>query len=180
MKINTLGPEGSYHSLSALAHLPDYQIELCNSFDEVFMMVEKGELGWLAVKNSISGQVSENEKRILKGFKVIRKEKFQIDLALCTKSPIDVSNILQIHSHQKALEESSSFIAQFLNSPMLIAKESTALAAMQLQKNELPANAAVICHRDTAQHYGLYVIQDFIQNQDVNQTEFWLFELLSP
>jgi prephenate dehydratase len=180
MKVNTLGPNGSYHYLSAKAHLPGHEIELCHNFDEVFLKVENGEAGWLAVQNSISGKVSENEKRILKGFEVIRKERFQIDLALCAKFPIEIASILQIHSHQKALEESSTFINDCLKSPMLIAKESTALAALQLKKSELPANAAVICHRDTAHLYGLVVLQDFIQNQEINYTEFWLFQVLSP
>lgn len=79
----------------------------------------------------------------------------------------------KIYSHPQALAQCEKFIAQHFPNAELIPTRSTTSAVLYL--NEHPeAPIAAIASKDAATYYDVPIISADIQDNDLNQTRFWL------
>jgi prephenate dehydratase len=173
-KVYTLGPKGSFHHLSCIEYLGGQQeIEFCESFAGIFEAVRAGHLGWIALYNSLAGQVENHEIEVEKNFTLLDEMDYEVKLCICSAAETKLENITKLYSHEKAFGESKRFRSEHLPSAELNQCPSTSDAAQKVSGAN-DKNAAAICHAETAKFYGLKNLTP-IPNKRKNETTFGLF-----
>jgi prephenate dehydratase len=174
-KFHTLGPSGSFHHLAFQHHYGQEEIQLHDSFEQIFTATAIAGKGWIAVRNSIAGLVENNQLIIDQSFNKISSNNFLVKLCLTSLNDTPIENLKQVWSHPKALQECLPFLNS--NLPTALWKEfnSTSAAAAKLLAQQ-KSDVAVICAKKTAQQYNLTIIKEDIHSSNRNFTEFILFE----
>lgn len=83
------------------------------------------------------------------------------------------TKITKILSHPQALAQSQQFLETHYPNVPLVATESTTAAAMYVAEHP-KEDAAAIASLETAQHVGLEILAENIQDNELNQTRFWI------
>jgi prephenate dehydratase len=173
-KIYTLGPEGSFHHLSANEYLGnDKELVFCNSFEAIFEAVKDGQLGWIAIHNSQNGLVGQHEQQIKAKFNFLDEYEYKLSFALAAQRSIALEKIGKLYSHQQALMQFKSLLKSKLPQAELVEKNSTSAAA-KFVADSTEEDYAALCNPKTAANYGLEVIQT-LEPKSANYTTFALF-----
>ena len=84
----------------------------------------------------------------------------------------NTGDIQQISSHPQALKQCRMYLKRKWGKVELVEWQDTAKAAKDLKEGELPENSAVIAPKQSAELYGLEVLEEGIQDLKFNFTTF--------
>ena len=170
--VSFLGPEASFSHLAVLAH---FGRGICiapkNTIADVFDDVERHKAPWgvVPVENSTEGPVKLTLDRLITTPLNIRGEIFvRISHSLVSMGS-KKKDIKRVYSHPQALAQCQEWLRRNLPKATLIDMDSTAAAALKVQDN--PEDAA-ICSRLAAEHYGLHIVEEGIEDHPLNTTRF--------
>lgn len=169
-KVAVLGPKGTFTEIAARKIFPDGEFIYCDTVDEVFDKVSQGvEFGVVAMENSLEGSVNVTMECLLDYDVKIWKD-IVMDITLCLASPpgIKREDIKVIASHPHALAQCRKFLHENLPKAKLQRSESTSAAMKGVKDIE---GAAAIGSKETAESYGLEVLEDNIEDAP-SQTRF--------
>jgi prephenate dehydratase len=183
-KIGYLGPEFSYHHLAAqkafnqAENTGEYQLVSIPDFESIFVQVcnKQVDLGLVALRNNLAGIVTEVADLLTKyssKIEITGEVNLPISHCLMAKPEVVLKDLTKIYSHPKALEQCQ----QFQKSHPKIAFEpakSTSEAAriVSISKNN---TYAAIGSKESAEHLGLDVLSQNVQDSDYNSTKFVIF-----
>ncbi len=168
-KIAVLGPEYSYSHLVGLKIFSEQELLLCNRIEDVFKAVaeKKTEKGIIPIENMLQGSVRESILGLLK-YKVKINEAYTVPIRHCLAG--QKQNYSKIVSHQQALGQCSGF----LSGKEIIEASSTSKAMETAAQNQA---FAAIGSKEAAEHYGLRLLQENIEDNHDNVTRFLVISL---
>lgn len=175
LKIAYTGIEGAYGHIAARRLYPNSELIPNNNFNQAYQSVEKGicDRAVLPIENSFAGDVGEVMDLIFSGSLYINKiYDLEIEHNFLAISDSKLSDIKTVISHPQALAQCSKFIEKY--NFKTIDAVNTAIAAKRL-KDANDKTLAVIASRETADVYGLSILQERINNSDLNTTRFASF-----
>jgi len=175
MKIAVLGPRGTYSELAALQHFENVDFLYCTTIDDVVRVVAEGAVdeGVVPVESLREGSVAEALDALAwMDVKIKAELVMRITHALLGVKGAKIERITQVLSHSQALSQCREFLKNNLPKAELISMNSTAKAAEQVAKLQLP-HMAVIGPVQLAELYGLDVIRDDIHGGEENLTRFF-------
>jgi prephenate dehydratase len=175
-KIGIQGIEGSFSEEAAKSYCSkfdikefelDYLISSMNVLDG--LTSEAIDIGIFAMENAQGGVVIESVEALAKNqCKIIDMFYVEISQNLLAKDGIALGDIEEIHSHEQALKK--------FWTKKLVEEDDTAKAAQDLAEGRLSDNTAVIASKNSAQKYGLNIIESDIHDLKKNLTLFLAVE----
>ena len=167
------GTEGAYSQICCDKLFHNADIMYTNSFEGVFQAVQNNlcRYGVLPIENNIYGSVNQVYDLMKKyKFYIARSMKLRIDHCLVAKPGVKTEDIREIYSHEQALGQCSEYLKGFPNAKKRV-WENTAMAAKMVAASD-DGTLAAICSMESAQIYGLHILDQSIQNNDNNYTRF--------
>lgn len=176
-RVSFLGPHGTFteEALLTQSDLAAQELVAQRTVPEVIASVERGdaELGVVPIENSIEGSVAVTldtlafESELL----VQREIDLPISLNLCAKPGTKLRDVTTVLSHPHANAQCRKWLGQKLPDVEVVAANSTADAARQIQKSR-KANLAAVGTAFAAELYGLKVLASEIEDHPENETRF--------
>ena len=175
IKVAYSGVEGAFAYIAAKKMFPNATYVSYHDFEEAYQSVEKGlcDVCVLPLENSFAGEVGVVMDLLFSGSLYINQViELEVVQNLLAKSGTTLSDIKKVISHPQAINQ----CAQFINKHKFETSEveNTALAAQMVSKS-LDKNIAAIASSDTAELYGLEVIESNINEKRNNTTRFGAF-----
>ncbi len=186
MKIGYQGMEGSNSEEAAMllaekCGFNNFVLVPLISSKNVVSALKSGEVdyGVLAIKNSLGGIVLETKDALESGdFEIIEKQSLQIRHCLFVKNKeIDLSQVVEVVSHVQALAQTKENLAKHYPQMKLVEIEDTAIGAKWLASGEISENTAVICRKNAGEMYGLHLVNEEMQDNLDNFTDFHLYKI---
>ncbi len=165
------GEHGANSEVAAKIFNPDLITIPCREFKDVVEGVEEGyfEYGILPVENTSEGSIGETNDLLIKtDLFIVGEVKLQIDHSLLTLPETYFKEIRFVYSHPQALAQCRNFLSQNNLEPKPF--YDTAGAAKWLSQTRQPG-VAIIANISCKQ-YGLKVIKEKIQDEEINLTRF--------
>ena len=183
-KIGIQGIEGSFSEEAAKCYCNkfdikefelDYLISSMNVLDG--LTSEAIDIGIFAMENAQGGVVIESVEALAKNqCKIIDMFYVEISQNLLAKDGIALGDIEEIHSHEQALKQCKDYLAEKFWSKKLVEEDDTAQAAQDLAEERLSDNTAVIASKNSAEKYGLNILESDIHDLKKNLTLFLAVE----
>ena len=167
------GTEGAYSQIACDKLFGNASIMFTNTFEGVFQAVQSNlcRYGILPIENNIYGSVNQVYDLMKKyKFYIARSMKLRIDHCLVAKPGMKREDIREIYSHEQALGQCSEYLKKLPGAKTRV-WENTAMAAKMVANSENNSIAA-ICSAESAENYGLRILDRGIQNSDNNYTRF--------
>lgn len=168
-KIAYSGIQGSFASLAAGRLFPDGQLVSCKNFQEAYNKVVEGEcnIAVLPIENSYAGEVDQVMDLMFSGDLCINGVyALRVSQNLLGVPGSSVDSVKKVISHSQALSQCEEFIkAHGYETEQSV---NTAVAAKYVAKLNDPTVAA-IASKETAEIYGLTLLDHDI-NEDLNNT----------
>ena len=137
------------------------------------------DVGIFAMENAQGGVVIESVKALAENnCKIIDMFYVEISQNLMAKDSISIGEIEEIHSHEQALKQCKDYLAEKFWSKKLVETDDTAKSAQDLASGKLADNVAVIASKQSAEKYGLNIIDHDIHDLKKNLTLFLAVERL--
>ncbi|MFV0380817.1 MAG: bifunctional chorismate mutase/prephenate dehydratase [Breznakia sp.] len=166
------GIEGAFGHSAALACFPDAKLQRFKYFEDVIQAVETGEIayGILPFENSLTGEVGEVSD-LLFAHQVYIHDVWDMHIAhhLLGHTSTSLSKIKKIYSHPQAFLQCKTFLKG--RDIELIPYPNTALAA-QFVWEAKDDRVAAIASKQSAERFGLSVIEEDIHSHKHNTTRF--------
>lgn len=172
MKIAYSGIEGAFAYISAKHIFPNEELISYGNFWETYDSVIKGDCEYavIPIDNSYSGEVAEVMDLLFDGELFVQGiyslPVVQNLLGISGSRKEDVKKVI---SHPKALEQCDEYIKK--HGYKVIQSTNTARAAREVSNMKDPTVAA-IASRETAELYGLEVLEESINESADNTTRF--------
>lgn len=177
-KVAIKGYAASFHDVAARELVgQDCSIIPCDTFDEVVMHVQRGQVdcGVMAVENSNHGSIPESVNPLMNSGLTVHSElKMRIDQCLLGLPGAELRGVREVYSDPIALSQCSVFLQTSLPVAKLIDHPDTAGAAADIQRWQDPTKAC-IASRAAAELHGLEVLAPGIETDAENYTRFILF-----
>lgn len=174
-KIALQGIEGSY-SYEAMLQLYGQKPYVCyDTFEAVFDSVESGicQLGILPIENSSTGSISAVYDLLNKyDVQIVAETTLRITHNLMATEPISPNDVEVVYSHQQGFDQCQNFFKKY-DKMHCIPFKNTALSAQKVSK-EKKCNQAAVASKLAAKQFGLYIIEENINDQVNNFTRFIL------
>ena len=183
-KIGIQGIEGSFSEEAAKSYcqkfgITDFElVYLVSSMNVLDGLTEKTiDTGIFAMENAQGGVVIESVEALAKNqCKIIDMFYVEISQNLLAKDHIALGDIQEIHSHEQALKQCKDYLAEKFWSKKLVEQDDTAKAAQDLAKGKLPNHVGVIASKNSAEKYGLNILESDIHDLKKNLTLFLAVE----
>ena len=146
-------------------------------FSDLFDAVDRGKAthGVLPVENSIEGSVTlANDLLLESDLTVIGEILLPIRHCLIGQPEAELKDIRKVYSHPQALGQSRNFLNEHPQWEK-IPSFDTAGSVLMIKQRGLLEEAAVASRR-AAEHYGMKVLREGIQNSNKNCTRFFVLE----
>lgn len=172
IKVAFCGVQGAFASIAARKIFPHSCQCPYPSFEAAYQAVVNGEcdLAVLPLENSTAGEVVQVMDMLFNGnLFVTGIYDLPIRHHLLGRPDAHRSQIRQVISHPQALAQCENYIKQ--HGFTQITCENTAVAAMQVAQGS-DSTVAAIASQDTAQLYGLKVLDSNINQESLNTTRF--------
>ena len=169
------GVEGAFAYIAARKIFPDARKTAYESFADAYNAVVKGECNCavLPIENSFAGEVSQVVDLLFSGpLHVNGVFELEITHNLLGLPNATKENITSVISHPQALAQCAKYIEK--HGFEARSASNTAVAASKLLEKNDPTVAA-IASIDTAQLYGLKVLDTHINESNLNTTRFAVF-----
>lgn len=166
------GIEGSFASISVRKLFPDAEKVSCMNFAEAYKKVSDGKCDFavLPIENSYAGEVGQVLDLVFNGDLFINGV-YELGVSQCLLgvegSTLETLNT--VVSHPQALEQCDEFI--FAHKYHTIQAENTARAAKSVAENK-DITLGAIASQETAELYGLKVLEYGINKSNINVTRF--------
>ncbi|MCI6639503.1 MAG: bifunctional chorismate mutase/prephenate dehydratase [Pygmaiobacter massiliensis] len=172
-KVAFQGMRGAFSHITARRLFPESGLVAFPTFAKVIEAVESGEVqaGVLPFENSTTGEVGEVMDLLFThpDCYVSGWYNLAVQQNLLVLPGTKMEQIRQVYSHQQALDQSSDFLR---GRPwQLVPYPNTAAAAAYVSESGDPSKAA-IASEETAELYGLTVLERQINSSSVNTTRF--------
>ncbi|MDD4952016.1 MAG: prephenate dehydratase domain-containing protein, partial [Desulfovibrionaceae bacterium] len=159
-----LGPEGTFSYFAGIEYL-GHSAELTprDGFEDIFRAVADGEaeMGVIPLENSLQGTVGQAADLFMRYPVFIQAEIFcRISHSLLSSAKV-LSEVREVHSHPKALEQCGEWLKNNLPGRPLMPAASTARAAELAAGN--PGAAAIGSHR-LGGMFGLNVLAEHLED----------------
>ena len=167
------GIDGAYSQAACDKLFSMPQIIYMNTFDSVFQAVEKGlcRYGILPIENNTYGSVTPVYDLMKEhDFYIVKSVKIKIDHCVLAKRGVKLADVREIFSHEQAIGQCSGFLQKLKNVKVTIV-ENTAVAAKHVADSDRN-DVAAISSFECAELYGLFVVDDTVQNSENNYTRF--------
>ena len=182
--IGIQGIEGSFSEEAAKSYcqkfgITDFELEyLVSSMNVLDGLTEKTiDTGIFAMENAQGGVVIESVEALAKNqCKIIDMFYVEISQNLLAKDHIALGDIEEIHSHEQALKQCKDYLAEKFWSKKLVEQDDTAKAAQDLAEGKLPNHVGVIASKNSAEKYGLNILDNDIHDLKKNLTLFLAVE----
>ena len=182
--IGIQGIEGSFSEEAAKSYcqkfgITDFELEyLISSMNVLDGLTKKTiDTGIFAMENAQGGVVIESVEALAKNqCKIIDMFYVEISQNLLAKDHISLGDIEEIHSHEQALKQCKDYLAEKFWSKKLVEHEDTAKAAQDLAEGKLSDNVGVIASKNSAEKYGLNILQNDVHDLKKNLTLFLAVE----
>jgi len=183
-KIGIQGIEGSFSEEAAKSYcqkfgITDFELAyLVSSMNVLDGLTEKTiDTGIFAMENAQGGVVIESVEALAKNqCKIIDMFYVEISQNLLAKDHIALGDIEEIHSHEQALKQCKDYLAEKFWSKKLVEQDDTAKAAQDLAEGKLPNHVGVIASKNSAEKYGLNILESDIHDLKKNLTLFLAVE----
>ena len=175
MKIAYSGVEGAFAHIAAGKIFPDGHKIPYNDFESAYNAVVTGDCDCavLPIENSYAGEVGQVLDLMYTGSLFINGVyDLEISQNLIGIKGATIADIKEVISHQQALMQCNNFIRE--HGLEQLQATNTALAAQKVaQEND--KSLAAIASRETAELYGLSIIEKDINESNFNTTRFAVF-----
>ena len=173
-RIAIQGLKGSFHH-EASHHFfgDDILLRECDTFTDVVdaVVTNEADAALMAIENSLAGCIIPNYA-LLRGnpIDVCGEVGLRVKMNLMALPGTDIGQVTEAHSHQMAILQCGGF---FQNYPHLKVVEAfdTAGSAKYIRDNKL-RNIAAIASQKAADEYGLEVLKQGIEDNQLNYTRF--------
>ncbi|MBO5454427.1 MAG: chorismate mutase [Clostridia bacterium] len=177
MRIAYSGVEGAFAHIAAKNIFPDSEYVSYPNFKAAYKAVEKGECNCavLPVENSNSGEVGQVSDLVFSGsLNINAMYNLEIMQNLVGVKGTTKDSIKEVISHPQALSQCEAFLKE--RGYKTSEYENTALAAKKVKElNDV--TIAAVASKETANLYGLEIIENKINEDNTNTTRF---AVLSP
>tara|TARA_Y100001970_G_scaffold150398_1_gene184398 strand:- start:18 stop:593 length:576 start_codon:yes stop_codon:yes gene_type:complete len=185
-KVGIQGLEGSFSEQAAKFYcnkfdIQDFELAYLVSSMNVLNGLNNNEvdIGIFAMENAQGGVVIESVKALAENnCKILDMFYVEISQNLMAKNNISVGEIEEIHSHEQALKQCKDYLAEKFWSKKLVETDDTAKSAQDLASGKLGDNVAVIASKQSAEKYGLNIVDYDIHDLKKNLTLFIAVERL--
>ena len=185
-KVGIQGLEGSFSEQAAKFYcnkfdIQDFELAYLVSSMNVLNGLTSNEIdvGIFAMENAQGGVVIESVKALAENnCKIIDMFYVEISQNLMAKDSISLGEIEEIHSHEQALKQCKDYLAEKFWSKKLVETDDTAKSAQDLASGKLGDNVAVIASKQSAEKYGLNIVDHDIHDLKKNLTLFLAVERL--
>ena len=185
-KVGIQGLEGSFSEQAAKFYCNKFDIQ---DFELVYLVSSMNvlnglnnneiDVGIFAMENAQGGVVIESVKALAENnCKIIDMFYVEISQNLMAKNSISLGEIEEIHSHEQALKQCKDYLAEKFWSKKLVETDDTAKSAQDLASGKLGDNVAVIASKQSAEKYGLNIVDYDIHDLKKNLTLFIAVERL--
>ncbi|MCR5108862.1 MAG: chorismate mutase [Lachnospiraceae bacterium] len=175
LSVSFSGAEGAFGYIASKTLFPDAELKAFPDFVQAYRSVEKGDTDCvvLPIENSFAGDVGTVMDLMFSGDLYINQV-IDIDIVqnLLAVEGATTDSIKTVVSHPQALEQCAEFIMD--NGYDEITYSNTALAAKYVKELN-DKSIAAIASEDTAELYGLKVLQKDINTSKNNTTRFAAF-----
>ena len=179
LRVAYSGVEGAFAHIAAGRIFPDGELESYPSFESAYEAVEKGEcdVAVLPIENSFAGEVGQVLDLMFSGdlyvngvydLSINQNLLGMINQNLLGMPGTDISQIRTVYSHPQAISQCRSYIRKHGFDAVSMA--NTALAAQKVAQDG-DCSAAAIASEETADLYGLQILDHDINESKVNQRE---------
>ncbi len=175
LKVAYSGVEGAFAHIAAGRIFPDGELASYASFESAYEAVEKGEcdVAVLPIENSFAGEVGQVLDLMFSGDLYVNGVyDLSINQNLLGLPGTSVSGIRTVYSHPQAISQCRSYIRKHGFDAVSMA--NTALAAQKVAQDG-DCSAAAIASEETADLYGLQILDHDINESKVNTTRFAVF-----
>ena len=168
-----LGPKGTFSEEAVTKHFGGQApVVLCASIDEVFRSVESGTVGYgvVPVENSTEGAVGRTMDLLVSTpLKICGEVLLPVRQNLMGKGAASPNKAVRVYSHAQSLAQCNRWLNQ--NHPNLqrVPVSSNAEAARLASEDE---SSVAIAGRSAAEHYGLAILSQGIEDDPNNTTRF--------
>lgn len=166
------GVEGAYSQIACDRLFKAPSIMFFQTFDHVFKAVESGmcQYGILPIENSTAGSVKAvYDLMIRHNFSVVRSARMKISHNLLAKHGTKIEDVKEVFSHEQAINQCANYLAELGVKVHVV--ENTAVASKMVAESDR-RDVAALSSRFCAEHYGLSILQEAVQDQDSNYTRF--------
>ena len=167
------GVEGAYAQIACEKIFKSPFIMYFKNFDSVFSAIEKGlcQYGILPIENTTAGSVKKvYDLMIHHNFSIVRTFRLKIDHNLLALPGASLETIKEIYSHEQAINQCSTFLANFPN-VKITPVENTAVAANIVAQSGR-TDVAALSSRSCEELYGLQCLASNVQDEGNNRTRF--------
>ncbi len=175
MKVAYSGVEGAFAHIAAGKIFPDANLVPYSDFDSAYKAVVAGECDCavMPIENSYAGEVGQVLDLMFGGSLYINGVyDLEVSQNLMGLPNSRLSDIREVISHQQALMQCADFIKQ--NGFEQIQAANTAIAAQRVAQGG-DKSVAAIASKETADLYGLKIIEKDINQSNFNTTRFAVF-----
>lgn len=179
MKVSYSGIEGAYAHIAAKRLFPAAQVISYPNFNEAYQSVVDGQADVviLPIENSSAGEVGQVSDLLFSGPLFINGTyDLTIDHVLVGLPGSKLEDIKTVISHTQALNQCASYIHK--HGFLQLAYENTALAAQYVVSEQNKAFAA-IASKETAEIYGLQILDWNIATNRNNTTRFFILSAVA-
>lgn len=176
MKVGCLGPKGTF-SYEICNKVYNEEVEKIpyKTIKETIIALESDDVDEVVVpiENSLQGCVTETLDTLIQNIDIrIQAEQIlKIQQNLMAKNLYKFEQIKEVYSHPQAIAQCRNYLENHLNQANIMEVQSTALAAKYVSQRE---DIACICNLECMKEYGLKLIEENIQDNDFNETKFWV------
>lgn len=170
------GTQGAFSHIATKALFKNSPMQAYPTFEDVFKAVKSNEIayGVIPFENSYTGEVGEILDLLLEYDVYINQiYDLKIDQNLLGIKGSTLSNIKQVYSKDQAISQCRAYLKG--RDFEIIPYPNTALAAQFIAKENDPTKAA-IASKETAELYGLDIIEEKINTNEDNTTRFIVIE----
>lgn len=167
------GEHGAYSEAAAFAHFGEQiRTRPCESFDQVFSLVEKGyvDLGLIPIENSLAGSIHRNYDLLMRhALNIIGEEYLRVRHCLIGMPEAQLYQINKVISHPQALAQCEGYLKRrgLASQPAY----DTA-GSVKLVKIGGDPSVAGIASKHAAQVYGMQILEEGIEDDTSNYTRF--------
>ncbi len=169
------GEIGAYSEEAAFTFFgPSIQVKPCESLDDVFKVVEQGEVqfGVVPIENSLEGSISRTYDLLLdSNLRVCRETEIRVVHCLIANPETRLDLIKKVYSHPQALGQCRSFL-KHLNCELIPTYDTAGSVKMIREKGI--ADGGAIAGARAAEIYGMKILAQEIEDNPNNFTRFFL------
>lgn len=176
--VSYLGPEGTYTQEALklfFGEEGDYRPQ--KTVADAVRQVLDGNCTYAVIpqENTIGGPVYDYVDELLShdDVHIIGEVELPIQQALLAKDDSIIEQITTVYSHKQGIAQSRVWLKEHLPEAQIIEVESTAEGARMVAESE-SNNCAAIASAGAARVYGLTVLAESIQQNEDNQTRFYV------